>query len=195
MVFWHGLVVSAGLIVAIGAQNAFILKQGLKQQHVLWVCLVCAISDTILILLAVFGFAQFAQQGQIWLEWLKYIGALFLFIYGAQHFYRAFTAQQQLEHNPLNESHIVKIILLCLTFTWLNPHTYLDTMLLGAISVNFGEMKYFFALGSVLASWLFFFSLGFGARWLEPYFKDDRAWKILDIFIAMTMWYIAYTLI
>lgn len=191
----QGFLVTMSLTVAIGAQNAFVLKQGLKQQHILWICLVCALSDTILIMAGVFGFSQLNVQQQEWVETIKYVGAAFLFLYGAQHFYRALYVQQQMEEGQSQEAPIMKILMMCLAFTWLNPHAYLDTMLIGAISVNFGDFKYVFALGAVLASWLFFFCLGYGARLLKPWFQNYRAWKVLDVMIAITMWGIAYSLV
>ena len=191
----QGFLVTMSLTVAIGAQNAFVLKQGLKQQHILWICLVCALSDTILIMAGVFGFSQLNVQQQEWVETIKYVGAAFLFLYGAQHFYRALYVQQQMEEGQSQEAPIMKILMMCLAFTWLNPHAYLDTMLIGAISVNFGDFKYVFALGAVLASWMFFFCLGYGARLLKPWFQNYRAWKVLDVMIAITMWGIAYSLV
>jgi L-lysine exporter family protein LysE/ArgO len=191
----QGFMVTMSLTVAIGAQNAFVLKQGLKQQHILLICLLCALSDTILIMAGVFGFSQLDVQQQAWVNIIKYIGAAFLFVYGAQHFYRALYVKQQMDEAEHQEAPVVKILMMCLAFTWLNPHAYLDTMLIGAISVNFGDFKYVFALGAVLASWTFFFCLGYGARLLKPWFNDYRAWKILDVIIAVTMWSIAYSLV
>lgn len=190
----QGFLVTMSLTVAIGAQNAFVLKQGLKQQHILWICLVCAISDTILIMAGVFGFSQLGTE-QVWVEWVKYFGAAFLFFYGAQHFYRALCVQQQMDESAAQEVTVMKIISMCLAFTWLNPHAYLDTMLIGAISMSFDDFKYVFALGAILASWMFFFCLGYGARLLKPLFQDYRAWKVLDLIIAVTMWSIAYSLV
>ena len=191
----QGFFVTMSLTVAIGAQNAFVLKQGLKQQHILWICLLCALSDTILIMAGGFGFSQLGTQQQAWVEYIKYIGAIFLVVYGAQHFYRALYIKQHMEETPNQDAPIMKILLMCFGFTWLNPHAYLDTMLIGAISLNFGDFKYVFVLGAVLASWVFFFCLGYGARLLKPWFQDYRAWKVLDVIIALTMWSIAYSLL
>lgn len=192
----QGFLVSLSLIVAIGAQNAFVLKQGLKKQHVFWICSVCAISDSILILAGVFGFSKLVMAHADWVEWAKYLGTIFLLIYGAQHFYQAYKTHQILSDSPIEGSNIFNILGICLILTWFNPHVYLDTVILiGAISTNFMDTKLYFALGAVLASWLFFFSLGYGARLLQPIFKDYRAWKVLDVLIGLVMWGIAFGLV
>ena len=192
----QGFFVSLSLIVAIGAQNAFVLKQGLKKQHIFWICLVCAISDSILIAAGVFGFSKLVVSHREWLNWAKYLGAIFLVIYGAQHFYQAFQSKNSIEDSSTNETQLLKILSICLMLTWLNPHVYLDTVvLIGAISTNFSETKLYFAYGAILASWLFFFGLGYGARLLQPIFKNYRAWKVLDTLIGVVMWGIAIGLI
>lgn len=194
--FVQGFLVSLSLIVAIGAQNAFVLKQGLKRQYVFWICVVCAISDSILISVGILGFSKVVTTHAHWVEWSKYLGALFLFIYGAQHFYQAYTSKQGLEDSSLSEVTFLNILGLCLALTWLNPHVYLDTVvLIGAISTNFAHTKLYFTLGAVCASWLFFFSLGYGARLLRPVFQDYRAWKVLDVMIGFVMWGIAWSLV
>lgn len=194
--FIQGFLLSLSLIVAIGAQNAFVLKQGLKKQHIFWVCLICAISDSILIAAGVFGFAQLMVTHIEWVSWIKYIGAVFLFIYGAQHFYQAYCAKNYLQDSQIEEAHLMKVLGICLMLTWLNPHVYLDTVvLIGSISTEFADNKTYFTLGAILASYLFFFSLGYGARLLEPIFKDHRAWKVLDVVIGIIMWGIAISLI
>lgn len=192
----QGFAVSFGLILAIGAQNAFVLKQGLKQQSVFWVCLVCALSDSILISLGVLGFSKLILLYPQALLLAKYFGAAFLLWYGAQHFYQAYTAQEtplqaaSAPHQPW------KIILICLAMTWLNPHVYLDTVILiGAISASFEATKLYFTLGAMSASWLFFFSLGYGARLLTPIFQSVKAWRILDVIIGLVMWGIATSLL
>lgn len=192
----QGFLVGLSLILAIGAQNAFVLKQGLKRQHVFWICLICAISDSILIAAGIYGFSQLVLTHMHWVNWAKYLGALFLFFYGAQHFYQAFKAKNSLLSSNIEETKLFKMLSICLMLTWLNPHVYLDTVvLMGAISTNFNDLKFYFALGAIIASWIFFFSLGYGARFLEPFFKDYRAWKILDFIIGLIMWGIAFSLV
>ena len=191
----QGIAVGMSLIIAIGAQNAFVLKQGLKKQFVFWVCFVCALSDSILIVLGVSGFSKVLQHYPEIIQFSKWAGALFLFCYGFQHALRAFKSQQGLEASPIEKHHLMNIVLLCLALTWLNPHVYLDTViLLGSISTQFEQPAYF-ALGAVCASWLFFFALGYGARVLIPIFANPKAWNVLDAIIALVMWGIAISLL
>ncbi len=181
--------------MAIGAQNAFVLKQGLLRQHVFAVALVCALSDALLISLGVFGFAHLLSQQEGLIQAMKWFGAIFLFGYGLRSFYQAYRAQESLHASKQKTASLRQTILLCLTFSWLNPHVYLDTVvLLGSISSQYSN-KMAFASGAVSASFIFFFSLAFGARLLEPVFEKPKAWKILDIIIGMIMWLIAASLI
>ena len=192
----QGFLVSIGLIIAIGAQNAFVLKQGLKQEHIFWICLICAMSDAILIFSGVFGFGQVVQSHTGWVDIAKYAGAIFLFLYGLQHFYQAFVKKHSLEAGGKDESSLLRVLLICLAFTWLNPHVYLDTVILiGVISTQIDGDKTHFAGGASLASFIFFFSLGYGAKFLQPLFKDYRAWKVLDVCVGFLMWGIAYSLV
>ncbi|WP_173911269.1 LysE/ArgO family amino acid transporter [Acinetobacter sp. Marseille-Q1618] len=194
--FISGFAIGMSLIVAIGAQNAFVLKQGLKKQFVFWVCLLCATSDAILILLGVTGFAHVIQNYPQILNIAKYFGATFLLVYGAQHFYTALTQSQTLFAGEAKQQNIWKILSICLALTWLNPHVYLDTViLLGSISTQYAAAKMYFAFGAMTASFVFFFSLGFGARLLQPIFQQAKAWKILDVIIALIMWSIAFKLL
>ncbi|MGE8539458.1 MAG: LysE/ArgO family amino acid transporter [Acinetobacter sp.] len=191
-----GFAVGMSLIVSIGAQNAFVLKQGLKQQHVFWICVTCALSDTILILLGIFGFARVIEHYPNALMFSKYLGAGFLFYYGLQHAISAFKSTAILAPSEQFTEHFLRVLMICLAFTWLNPHVYLDTVILmGSISTQYSLGKWWFALGAVCASWLFFFSLGYGAKLLIPWFQHPRAWKVLDALIACTMWIVAGSLI
>lgn len=193
--YFSGFALGLSLILAIGAQNAFVLKQGLLKQHVFWVCLICALSDAFLICLGVFGFASILSQ-QAWLiQAMKYFGALFLFIYGARSFYNAYNSQSGLIASEQETTTFWQTIVLGLSFSWLNPHVYLDTVvLLGSISAQYAD-KISFASGAVSASFLFFFSLGFGARLLRPVFANPKAWKVLDLLIGCIMWLIALSLL
>ncbi len=191
-----GFLIGLSLIVAIGAQNAFILKQGLKQHYVFLICTICAFSDSLLIILGVAGFAQVIQHYPQVVEVSKYFGALFLIIYGAQHFYSAFKHQKSLSLTEAHPDHLLKVIALCLAFTWLNPHVYLDTVVLvGSISTQYDVNKWWFAFGAVCSSWLFFFSLGYATKFLIPFFQKAKAWKILDTVIGIIMWSIAISLL
>lgn len=194
--YMQGLTVGFSLIIAIGAQNAFILKQGLKKQYVFWLCTICAASDSILILLGVLGFSQVIQSNPVIVDWAKYFGATFLLIYGTQHFIQSFKISASLLPSENNETQFFKMLCICLALTWLNPHVYLDTVvLIGSISTKFESTALYFASGAITASWVFFFVLGFGARFLLPIFQNTTAWKILDFLIAMVMWGIAISLL
>ena len=126
----------------------------------------------------------------------RYGGALFLFIYGAMNFKSAFTANDGLNPADANPSALSKIVLTCLALTWLNPHVFLDTvMLLGSVSTQYASERVLFAAGAITASFVFFFSLGYGARVLRPFFENPKSWKILDFMIGCIMWAIAISLI
>lgn len=196
-IFITGLLLGFSLIIAIGSQNAFVLRQGLKGQHVLLVCAICALSDAALIALGVAGFGVLVKQAP-WIElFARYAGALFLIIYGARSFWAAVNNKAG-TLAPASETFfsIGKVVLTCLAFTWLNPHVYLDTViLLGSISTQYGAQKWLFGLGAMSASLLFFFALGFGARLLTPLFVNPMSWRVLDFVIAGVMWFIAASLI
>jgi L-lysine exporter family protein LysE/ArgO len=166
-----GLSLGFSLILAIGAQNAFVLRQGLKQQHVFLVFIICAVSDALLITAGVAGFAGIIKQ----LPWLepvaRYSGVAFLTVYGAKSLWQAFKKTESLQVPDEVVTSATKIALTCLAFTWLNPHVYIDTVfLLGAISTQYPMQQVQFALGGVTASFIFFGSLAYGARLLAPIF-------------------------
>ncbi|UEM06811.1 LysE/ArgO family amino acid transporter (plasmid) [Skermanella rosea] len=194
--FLPGLLLGLSLIVAIGAQNAFVLRQGLRGEHVLAVCLTCAVSDALLILAGVGGFARAAD----WAPWLetatRYAGAAFLFAYGLRSFLAAARSGNALMPADAVPASLGATLATCLALTWLNPHVYLDTVvLLGSVSTQFAANKGLFALGAMTASFLFFFSLGYGARLLRPVFARPGAWRVLDVGIGIVMVTIAATLI
>lgn len=192
-----GFFTGLSLILAIGAQNAFVLRQGLRGEHVLAVCLTCALSDAALILLGVTSFGQIAA----WLPWLapamRYAGAAFLIWYGARSLKAALTATEALVVGTgRGAQSLGRAVAACLAITWLNPHVYLDTVvLLGTISTRFGADRGAFAAGAVAASFLFFFALGYGAARLRPVFARPGAWRVLEAVIALVMWAIALKLL
>jgi L-lysine exporter family protein LysE/ArgO len=195
-VFGTGLMMGLSLIVAIGAQNAFVLRQGLRNEHIFAVCFACAVSDAVLITLGVSSFRQIAAL----LPWLdpvmRYGGAAFLIWYGAKSLYSAFRSSGALGVQEAGASNFRATLLTCLALTWLNPHVYLDTvMLLGTISTRFPGYEVSFAAGAVTGSFLFFFSLGYGATWLRPIFSKPASWRILETLISLTMWMIAFNLL
>lgn len=195
--YLQGFGIGLSLIVAIGAQNAFILKQGLLKQRMFWLCFICAVSDSLLIAAGVFGFSHLVVNNPEVIKIAKYCGSAFLIIYGAQHFYQALfkSNSMRLDAEP-NQQHLKKLIYICLALTWLNPYVYLDTVVLvGSISTQFEQTKIYYLLGAVSASWLFFFSLGYGSRYLLPLFQSEKSWKILDSLIGLVMWWIAFRLL
>ena len=194
--FVQGFFTSAALIVAIGAQNAFVLRQGLQRQHVLAVVLVCAISDALLITLGVAGLGTLVQQSPLMLKAARYGGAAFLFVYGLLAARRAF-AGESLGAAAAEPMSLRAAIVTCLAFTYLNPHCWLDTVvLIGSLSSRYaGTDRIGFGTGAALASGVWFFSLGFGARLLEGVFRRPLAWKVLDGGIAVVMWALAASLL
>jgi len=195
-IYVTGLMMGLSLIVAIGAQNAFILRQGLRNEHVFAVCLACALSDAALIVLGVTSLQQIARL----LPWLdplmRYGGAAFLAWYGAKSLYSAFRSSATLTEAEAKTASFRQTLATCLALTWLNPHVYLDTVvLLGTISTRYPGQQASFAAGAVTGSFLFFFALGYGAAWLRPIFSKPSSWRMLETLVAVTMWIIAFKLL
>lgn len=182
------------LILAIGAQNAFVLKAGLMRHFVLPITLLCAVSDAFLIFLGVFGLGAILDTLPDLIKWVRYAGALFLFFYGARSMASAWRGNQTLDVNG-NVMSLRTSLLTCLALTFLNPHVYLDTVILVGGVANQTKMPLFFGLGATFASFTFFLGLGFGARLLRPLFSNSRTWQILDVGIAIVMWTIACNLL
>ncbi len=194
--FFAGLFLGLSLIMAIGAQNAFILKQGLRKEYVFTLCSICAISDALLIGAGVFGFALIMEAVPVVQNYALVGGVIFLLFYGGKSFWSAFKKNEILAANGSSGLPFLTAVSVCLALTWLNPHVYLDTVvLIGSVAAQFPAQRYQFALGACLASFLFFFSLGYGARVLSPLFKNPFAWKVLDFLIGLVMWYIAAGLV
>ena len=194
--FMSGFMLGLSLILPIGAQNAFVLRLGLRGRHVFAVCLTCAVSDAILILAGVMGFSRIGAA----LPWAEtamlYAGAAFLAVYGARSFMAAFRDTEALKLSNEEPDRLGRVLLTCLAFTWLNPHVYLDTVvLIGSISTRFAEHRAAFAIGAMLASFTFFFSLGYGARLLRPFFSRPITWRFLDTGIGVVMWATAARLV
>ncbi len=196
-VFLTGLTMGLSLILAIGAQNAFVLRQGLRGEHVFAVALTCALSDALLIALGVAGFGKLTASAP-WLDPLmRYGGAAFLIWYGARSLISALRSSSALTAEGSAPRRGLKATLLtCLAFTWLNPQVYLDTVvLLGSISTQFPGAKSSFALGAMSGSFMFFFALAYGAAWLRPVFAKPSAWRLLEAGVALAMWGIALKLL
>ena len=187
-----GFFLGLSLIVAIGAQNAFVLRQGLRREHVFAICLTCAASDALLIAAGVSGFR--ATAGALpWLEpALRFGGVAFLAVYGLKSLRAAIAGNAALDPSATEAQSLAAALATCLALTWLNPHVYLDTVvLLGSISTQYPGRETAFGLGAAAGSFLFFFSLGYGARLLRPLFARPSAWRLLDGVIALVMWTIA----
>lgn len=193
--FLPGFALSFSLILAIGAQNAFVLRHGLRREHVLPIVLTCGLSDAVLIILGVAGFGQIAATVPMFETVMRYGGAAFLILYGAQNARSAWRGGAVLETSDTSAAPLKRTLATLLALTFLNPHVYLDTVvLIGSISAQYDSRPWFGA-GAVLASVSFFFILGYGARLLGPLFASPSAWRILDALIALTMWIIAYSLL
>lgn len=194
--FAYGFSLGFSLILAIGSQNAFVLKQGLKGEHLLLICLICATSDAILILMGVSGFHILVSNYPSVVLFAQYGGAIFLFVYGLRSFYSAWHSASALNPSDITSKSWVNSALTCLAFTWLNPHVYLDTViLLGSISSQFKGQLLYFSTGAITASFIFFFALGYGAQLLRPFFARPRSWQVLELLIGCIMWIIAIKLI
>lgn len=187
-----GFLLGLSLILAIGAQNAFVLRQGLKQSHVAVVVAICAGSDALLILAGVGGMGHLVASVPGLLTALRWIGVAFLLVYGALRFRSALMGGERLVVEGAAEQDLGRVVAACLLFTWANPHVYLDTvMLLGGIASQYAPHQWSFGFGAAFASLVFFSALGFGARLLSPLFARPRAWVVLEVVMGLTMWAIA----
>jgi len=195
--FLTGFFLGLSLIVAIGAQNTFVLRQGILGQHVFYVALFCALSDTLLIIIGVAGISfflnNFISQNSTFIFGLS---AIWLFSYGVIRLLSAFKYNKTMEVELSSLKGLFPTISVAAVLTFLNPHVYLDTMILiGSISQQFsGFQKITFALGASLASFVFFFSLAYGAKLLIPVMQSTFSWKILDSVIAIIMFTLAFKL-
>ena len=184
-----GFTTGAGLIIAIGAQNALVLRQGLLRRHVGLVVALCAMSDIALILCGVGGAGAIVLAWPELLQVLRFGGAAFLAWYALLAARRARHGGGTLAAADGNEESRRRVMLTCLAFTFLNPHVYLDTLvLIGTLSTRYpGGAQWSFGLGACAASVAWFTSLGFGARLVQPLFQKPVAWRVLDGCIALFM--------
>lgn len=195
-VFLKGYFVGLPLIVAIGAQNAYILKLGLLKQHVFKATIFCILTDIFLITAGVLGLGFFIKGNQTFVNAMAIFGIVFLCFYAFTSFKSAFKNESLKIDNEIKTDPIKKVFSLLFMFTFLNPHVYLDTVfLIGGIGANIEDsLKIYFIIGTSLASATWFLALGYGARVLIPLFKKPNTWKILDLAIGCLMLYIAYSL-
>ncbi|WP_042364430.1 LysE/ArgO family amino acid transporter [Streptacidiphilus neutrinimicus] len=175
------------LIVAIGAQNAFVLRQGIRRKAVLPVVAICAVSDAVLIACGVGGLGVLVTAWPAALTAIRAVGAAFLLCYALLAARRALRPSSLEASGPAVHSGR-RAVLTCLAMTWLNPHVYLDTvLLLGAVAAGHGQLRWQFAVGAATASLCWFTALGFGARLLAPFFRRASSWRALDALVATTM--------
>ncbi|MCS3443874.1 LysE/ArgO family amino acid transporter [Microbacterium phyllosphaerae] len=216
---FSGLGLGLSLIVAIGAQNVFVLRQGIRREHVLPVVVICALSDALLIAAGVAGLG-FVISAAPWLVVVaRWAGALFLLAYGILAARRAWLGGEELRVDSADadatasapavpgvatatrprtatRTALGPVIATVLALTWLNPHVYLDTVLmLGSIAATHGDERWLFAAGAIAASILWFTALGFGARYLGRWLRTERSWRILDALIAVVMITLAVSLV
>jgi L-lysine exporter family protein LysE/ArgO len=186
-----GFLLGLSLILAIGAQNAFVLRQGLRRAHVFAVCLTCAVSDVVLIAAGVGGMGWLAARAPWLAPAMTWVGAAFLAVYGAMSFARALRPGV-LSTEGEGAGSLRAALLTCLALTWLNPHVYLDTVVvMGTVATQYPGSRWAFGAGAAVASVLFFFALGYGARALVPLFARPGAWRMLDLCMGAVMWTIA----
>ncbi|RRJ87521.1 amino acid transporter [Gulosibacter macacae] len=186
---------SLSLIIALGAQNAFVLRQGLRREHVLPVVLFCASSDAILIFFGIFGLGALLQLVPWLLGVIRWGGILFLIGYGIFALRRAFKPEVLNTDEGGSRTSLKLVMLSIAAITWLNPHVYLDTvMLMGSVATSYAENRWWFGAGAASASFAWFFTLGFGARFLRPLFAKPLSWRILDVVIALIMFALAASL-
>jgi L-lysine exporter family protein LysE/ArgO len=195
--FYTGFFLGLSLIIAIGAQNAFVLRQGITGQHIFYVALFCALSDALLIGIGVAGISFFLNNFVIQnSNWLFGISALWLAGYAIVRIISTFKSDKAIEIEISSSKDLFPTLISISILTFANPHVYLDTMfLIGSISQQFiGEKKLAFALGASLASFIFFFSLAYGAKLFAPIMTRPNSWRILNWFIGFVMLIIALNL-
>ena len=209
-----GLGLGFSLIVAIGAQNLFVLRQGIRREHVFVVAAICALSDALLIVLGVSGIGLVLLAAPWLIDVVRWAGAIFLVAYGLMAARRAWKPSgKALEAEPphtltvdasagtrtsptATRTRLLPVVLTCLALTWLNPHVYLDTVfLLGTVANTHGDQRWVFAAGAIIASIVWFFGLAFGARYLGRWLSTPRARRVLDAVIAVVMIAIGVSLV
>ena len=193
--YLNGLLVAFGLIMAIGTQNAFVLAQSLRREHHLPVAAFCVVCDALLVAAGVFGLATLLAQNPLLLSVARWGGAVFLLWYGTQALRRAFSTSS-LEHSASQTARSLKAVMIsALAVTLLNPHVYLDTVLLiGSLGAQ-QSVPGAYVVGAASASLMWFFTLALGAAWLAPWLARPNTWRILDLLVAVMMYAVALQLI
>ncbi|MEN2827607.1 Arginine exporter protein ArgO [Mannheimia haemolytica] len=193
-IFIQGFIVCFGLIVSIGAQNAFLLKQGILKQHIFWIALLCFLGDVFLMTIGVLGLGTLIAELPVVSFIISLLGAIFLLSYGSRSFISVFKSGEYLVASGENATSLKKALLITFAITFLNPHVYIDTVVIvGSIGgkLDFNGKIYFLA-GALLCSFIWFFGIGYGASLLSPYFAKRRTWQILDAVTGLIMYFIAF---
>lgn len=183
----QGFLTCLGLIVAIGAQNAFVLRQGVRREHVATIVVLCAAADAVLISAGVAGLGPLVASSDAALAVVRWAGAAFLAAMAVTAAVRALRSTEGLRPAESGAGSRAAAVTACLAFTFLNPHVYLDMVLLGSLAGRHGDGRWAFAIGATAASVTWFTSLGFGAGRLRPLFARPAAWRVLDGAIAVVM--------
>ena len=183
--FIQGFIIGSSLIIAIGPQNLFVINQGLKKNFVFIVVLICSLSDSLLIVCGIYLSNNIISLNTSIITIMKLIGGIWLILYGINKIKNS--RQHEIKSSEINEASFTKVVLTTLAITYANPHVYLDTViLLGSISINF-DSKFYFGLGAIFASFIFFFSLGYFSNFLSQYVKSPKVWFYIDNVMGFLM--------
>ena len=183
--FIQGFIIGSSLIIAIGPQNLYVINQGLKKNFIFIVVLICSLSDSLLIIIGIYLSNNILRLNTSIITIMKLIGGIWLILYGINKIKNS--RHHIINNKEFNETNFIKVVITTLAITYANPHVYLDTLiLLGSISVNF-DSKFYFGLGAILASFVFFFSLGYFSNFLSQYIKSPKVWFYIDNAIGLLM--------
>ena len=183
--FIQGFIIGSSLIIAIGPQNLYVINQGLKKNFVFIVVLICSLSDSLLIVCGIYLSNNILSLNTSIITIMKLIGGIWLILYGINKIKNS--RQHDIKSSEINAASFTKVVLTTLAITYANPHVYLDTViLLGSISINF-DSKFYFGLGAIFASFIFFFSLGYFSNFLSQYVKSPKVWFYIDNVMGFLM--------
>ena len=190
-----GLFTGLSLIVAIGAQNSFVLKVGLQRNYIVEVVIICAFSDAVLIFAGVTGIGEVLKHAEPVLNALRWIGVAYLVYFGVSAFLRSLKTEKLSPSERAVSQSRKAVLASTLAFTWLNPHVYLDTVLfLGTVGAQYGANRWFFATGASIGSIIWFIFIGLGAKKASVFMSKPSTWRVLDLFIAIVMFIVAFSL-
>ena len=183
--FIQGFIIGSSLIIAIGPQNLYVINQGLKKNYILIVVLLCSLSDSLLIVCGIYLSNSLLNLNESLIITMKLVGGIWLILYGLNKIKNS--NSHNIENKEFKELSLNKVVFTTLAITYANPHVYLDTVvLLGSISVNF-DNKFYFGLGAIVASFVFFFTLGYFSKFLSKYIKSKKVWFYIDNIMGFLM--------